>query len=181
MADTAEIREYRAFVNRVAETDRSRLIVDKDTRHASILLSKIFDLSERQVELLTGCLDPAVYGADDLLCACGEFLKRNAQASIRILSESPIRPDHPFVHFIQNEGLGDRLEISVVPPELQDYKYHFAVGDGAHFRFEPNKNVREAFVKFDDPSDGAQLQSAFDELNHKVREYSRERQPELVG
>ncbi|MFD2185138.1 hypothetical protein [Rhodoplanes azumiensis] len=170
---------YRAFVEKVSETESSMLLVDRDAKHAAILLTRLFQLSRQSVDILTGRLDDRVYGTRELMDACIEFLNANQDARLRILSEMRIAPQHPLLKRIQDEGFSDRLEISLVPDNLRP-GYHLAVGDALHFRFEPNGEVTEAFVKFGDRVDGSRLQSAFDSLHNAVREYEGERAQELV-
>jgi hypothetical protein len=117
------------------------------------------------VSFLTGELNHGVYGAGEVTMAAADFLNRNSEASIRVLAEMDIPEDNLFLTALTAAALRDRVKILVVPPDLmKSHDYHFAVGDGKHFRFEPQRSAMKAIVRFGDANVGGRLQQIFDRL-----------------
>jgi len=161
-----ELEEYRNFL--AASVDSGKIIVNRDGEQTAVVIAALFRLSKQRVDLLVGSLDPKIYGAPEVTTAAANFLSWS-EARIRILAERPIVTPHPFFDAMEARGVAGKVEVLEVPHQMQaGYKYRLVIGDGQHFRLEPDRAAPTAYVKFGDPIGGQQLQSAFDALHQRV-------------
>jgi hypothetical protein len=166
---TAGLKDYREFIAAAAaSTATSKVIVSPHDLRAAVVVAELFRRSQRQVDIVTGALDPDIYCEGECIRAARDFLIRHSDAQIRILSEKGVSADHPFI--VEMADLGPRVHSLLVPPKLQElYRYQFILGDGHHFRFQPSRDSREALVRFADADNGNKLQLAFDSLYSEVK------------
>jgi hypothetical protein len=127
-----------------------------------VILERLFSRSSELVCILTGDLTPQVYGQEFVLDAIAAFLGRGR---LEILTERPLEKDHPLLARAHLAGLQGQIQVTLVPQDVTSrYGYHFAVGDGQHYRFEPDRANFEAIVQFGNASPGEALVDAFREL-----------------
>lgn len=161
---------YREYVRTVADGEwPSDLILNRSAGHAGIIIENLFRKAIASVEILTGRLNRDVYGVPEVVAAAENFLRTRSDAKIHILSEEAIdRNRHPLLARLVQVGLSDRVEISVVPESVREtFSFHFAVADGACFRFEESRDKFDAVVQFGEPEVGRRLHEKFIELAHE--------------
>ncbi len=166
-----DVTAYREYVSRAA--DSNELILNRSSLHASVIVECIFVSSHKDVSILTGELNPEVYGREDVIKVVLEFLSRASDAQIAILAEKPLAPDHPLIAALRTSNMLSRLDLRYVTPDLQKtYEYHFAVGDGSHFRFEASRESFEAVVHFGNQEAGERLKSEFSRLQSQLSPFN---------
>jgi hypothetical protein len=118
----------------------------------------------QQINILTGKLHVPVYGNLKVIDAAVKFFEAHPAGRIRILSETPISPDHPFLSALA--AMRDRIDLRVMSAETEKRTpFHLAVADKRSFRFEHNKHKYEAYAQFGEPRTGEKLTAAFDRLH----------------
>jgi hypothetical protein len=164
-----DLDEYKKFVASMARSPQLFVNRSDDADQAAAVIAAIFEHSHARVDVLTGNLDPAVYGNPVVISCALIFLARSPFATIRILTEAPVDLEHhPLLRSLRDDW--SRIDIACVPSDLQQgYDYHFVLGDSQHLRFEPSRQSSQAFVKFAAGSEGSHLQSAFDQLHRTVK------------
>jgi hypothetical protein len=164
-----EIEQYRAFVQKVAKARNGKPIFNRSEAHAAIVVEYLFKSAAREVNILTERLHVPVYGSAELIAAATDFLSGSPDARLNIISEAAIPDDHPLIRGLLDAGYGQKISRRVMTPaDAQGTPYHFSVADGSCFRFEPDKSVMAAVVKFGDESFGKQLTNTFKEITRKV-------------
>jgi len=142
--------EYRMFVRGVADGPwPSETILNRSADHAAVIIENLFRKSEHQIEILTSELKRDVYATSGVIEAAIDFLRRNDDGELRILSETKLdRNSHPFFAAIEAAQLAERVKVGTIPANQQDYKFNFAVADAKSFRFEESRDSFEAIVGF---------------------------------
>lgn len=130
------------------------------------LIRGIFGWSNQTVDLLTEKLNPVAYENEILQSAAVDFLNRGGR--LRVLIETPktwteLR-NYPFIEALLCRGRCDRLEIRWLPDAFARHKWNFAIGDGRHFRLEPDRKELTGEADFSKPEDSAPLVRYFEEV-----------------
>jgi hypothetical protein len=163
-----ELASYRDFVEtRTREDAGTQAFLSRTPLHASVIFEYLFLRSKKSMEILTGSLNPEIYGTAEVVQSAINFLSKNSGASISILCEAHIdAQSHPLLKAIIENGLDEKLFLFRVPKEkLSEYTYHFALGDQKHFRFQNSRDVPDAVVQFNDPQNGAMVHQLFEGLS----------------
>jgi hypothetical protein len=155
-----DMERYIAFVTSAANSASGTTFFNEGKSHARIVLDNIFRISKNEVDILTSELTEDVFGSDSVIGSAIAFLRENVGAKISIISERPISDDHPFIDGLKKVGLLDRVEMLTTESAKQSVA-NFTVGDGQHFRFEPDKNKFNAICRFGDPKIGMNLKERF--------------------
>lgn len=159
-----ELKQYRAFVEKVALERNGQLIFNRSEAHAAIVVEYLFKSAKREINILTQRLHVPVYGGGALIEAAKLFLS-NPGAQLRIISEEDIPDDHPLIAGLLKADLGKQVSRRVMnPTAAKATPFHFAVADGSCFRFEPDKRLMAAIVKFGDEDFGKKLVNRFQEV-----------------
>ena len=165
------MEDYRKFVRGIADSKwPTETILNRSIGHASIIFENIFRKAQKLVEILTGELRADVFGTPKAIAETVDYLQRNKDAKIHILSENVIDTNvHPLFAELRRLGLLNRIELRQVPAEVQrTYPYHFAVADSLSYRFEKSRLQLEAVVQFGEPGVGQQLHTRFIDLVKKA-------------
>jgi hypothetical protein len=160
----SELDDYRRFVERIADAADGKVIFNRSIAHAGVVISNIFRISQASVDILTGSLDPVVFGVPEVLEQAKQFVLRAGH--VRIISEFDISSDHPLLRTLKEFAVIPDHQVLTAryPFPDKELAFHFALGDGRHFRFEPDKSKTEAFAQFGEAGIGGQLMQTFDQL-----------------
>jgi hypothetical protein len=162
---------YRAYVQQAADGNKpSEILVNRSAHHAAIVMEVLFSKAHREVRILTKALSEDVYATPSTLRAAIRFLQQNGDGKIEILTEQPIdRASHGFLRELDHQGCGGRVKVWAVPPNAQKmYRFNFAVVDGLHFRFESDRDNREAIVQFGETAFAGHLDRIFGTIRESV-------------
>lgn len=163
--ENEELQEYRNFVARVAEAADGTTILNRSPKHASVIIEYLFRKSRHEMKILTGELHSGVYGHSSVIDAATSFLRDNPSARISIKSEKEIAQDrHPLLVAIDRAGFKDRISVETLSTDQARSPFHFAVGDGIHFRFEQSPPSYEALAQFGGEKFGSRLVKVFSAL-----------------
>jgi hypothetical protein len=173
----AEKEKYREFVIRMATGEKpSQLFQNGSESHASIVMEVIFAEAKKTVHMLTNALSDDVYGTDSVIASAKDFLKRDRNAVLEIISETDRENmGKELLNALYAADLGRQIKGYVVPPEVsKSYKFNFAVADGANYRFEPSRGYRKANIRFGDLKFSDKLERAFKKIKKSAKpvEYS---------
>jgi hypothetical protein len=158
-AGLSHIAEYQKFVAEMAKAIDSAPFMNRDADHAAVVFEKLFETAALDVEILTHALDATVFGKPEIISAAKAFVERGG--NIRVLHEADLANDHPFVEGVTSHGAGSLSILPLARQRKEDHQYNFAVVDAASYRFEPDRKVKEAIVRFNDPAAGANLHAIF--------------------
>lgn len=147
--------EYSQLVRALALKRDGQPLYNASIDHASVVIENLFKSARRKIDILSGDLNPRVYGRNEVVQEAMLFLISNPEHRIRVLLEKDLaeaRKLHPFFKMFSEFA---NVELRIAPSELQEmYTFHFVVVDKDCYRFESNKNLPAATAAFGD-SDGA--------------------------
>ena len=153
---------YRKRVFALVEQKTGEAIYNGSIEHASIVMEALFAYAKRTVRILTGILNPAVYGSVEVMLAAHSFLSAPS-SRIEILLEDPsVKPLNPFFSILGNRN---NLLIKCMPQHVRtSYRCHCAIADADGYRFEADKSKPFAVAAFGDAEGGKVLTEVFSEL-----------------
>ncbi|MER9216018.1 hypothetical protein NKI54_28905 [Mesorhizobium sp. M0663] len=155
---------YRARLRLAAALRDGKPIYNGSQDHASAIVEAMFEHANESVSILSGKLNPRVYGQSEVIEQASLFLAE-PDHKLRVLvedgSESSIQ-DHPFFEkFIAYKN----VEVREVPAAYQDlYKFHFLVMDSDSYRFEADKSECVAVAVFGDKAGAKNIANIFESL-----------------
>ena len=154
---------YRAFVQERANAEDGQVVLNRTTEHAAVVLSIVFDKADRLVEIVSGELDDSVWSVEAVILSAIAFLQRDAAASIHVVVEQNLDlVGNGFLSALRDAGFLDRIRLFRAPAELtQQYRYHFIVADGRHYRFQRDRTTFEAMIQFGVEETGSKLRKLF--------------------
>ena len=157
----AMIDEYRELVRSAVRTRSGEPVYNGSVEHATVLAETFFSNAEREVCILSGDLNPRVYGNPEVVRQAKLFLA-DAGHSAKFLIEDENNLDfknHPFL-----EGVKDfsNVEFRVVPTVVQkSYNYHFMTMDDDSYRFEQDRAKTQAIAAFGDIKGAKNIKGIF--------------------
>lgn len=159
-----ELEEYRHFVEAIAKASGpSQVILNRSPEHASIVIEMLFRKAINNVQLISRKLSADVYASKGVIDAASQFLARGGK--VHFLVETAInRTQHPLLIALDKVARSN-VVITVVPEQIASrYKFNLVVADGQSYRFEPDRGVREAIIRFGDQQFGEKLEGAFAQI-----------------
>lgn len=157
--------DYNQLVRTLALKRDGEPLYNASIDHASIVIENLFKSARRKIEILSGDLNPRVYGRNEVIQEAMLFLISNPEHRIRVLLEkdhADARKLHPF--FKAFSGFAN-MELRIAPSELQEmYTFHFVVVDEDCYRFEGDKNLPAATAAFGDRDGARNLSGIYDYL-----------------
>ncbi len=176
--------DYVALIEGAVRERRFEVISNGKARHAVFIITKMFSIADRTVEIYSGKLAAtvshnddvvAVYGAEDLLKAVCHFLKQEGTSlSILVENAHEFNPDdHPIVqkvnHLKKANKLHGKVSIRAAAQE-QRPPNHFMVVDRVAYREENDHSNARALANFCDPIKSSRLSKSFQDAFSKGRE-----------
>ncbi len=159
------LEEYREFVRSRAMKRNGQVIYNESIEHASIVVENLFKSAEEKIVVLSGSLNPRVYGRDEVVKEAELFLASSTENKLQIILEQDskkLRDVHPF--FITCSRFRN-LEVRVATPKVQDqYTFHFVAVDEDSYRFESDKNLPAAVAAFGDRGGATNLSDIHSQL-----------------
>ena len=156
--------QYRSEVLSAARAMNGVPIFNASLTHATVVLEVLFTIAESNVSILTGSLNPKVYGGYEMVSHALGFV-RKPKSHLNILLEETATDLYQFNPFVQILRGFPRVKFRFVPHSTRDlYKYHFVVVDSSCYRFEQNRDFPTAVAAFGDKAIGINLNKAFDAL-----------------
>lgn len=166
----SESDAYRQKVKAFARECSGEPIFNAAVEHASIVIETIFSVAEKSVSVLSGTLNPRVYGRDEVITEARLFLVSSYRNALRIIleSDSPLdRQRHPLLRACAEF---DNVQLRLAPPEVQElYDFHFVVANNDCYRFESDKRRPVATTKFGDAEGATNLNKIYEELWQQCR------------
>jgi hypothetical protein len=146
--------------------------------HASIIIRHLLLSAIAEVRILSGSLNPLVYGDPSVAEAMLVFLRRQPRArAVILLDWQPNRPEpfvtardllftNPFLIALRTAGVtAEQLHLHEVPADVVHlYPYHFIVADKHSFRFEEDRAKFDAVAQFGNAHVASNLAARFDEI-----------------
>jgi hypothetical protein len=183
--DEADLSEFDMYVRKWAEdTSRSPSppLFNRTPARAAIVFKWLIRSAQNSIKLLTGGMNPEVYGREDLIEALHLFLDKS-QARVAILFDcrgtsrtGEIDRDYVASHPALRAAVADpvfrsKLDVRIVLPQTAEtYRYHFMVVDECSFRFEMDRASFEATAQFRNAEIARELSARFDDLQKKSRQ-----------
>lgn len=157
--------EYSYLVRTLALKRDGQPLYNASIDHASLVIENLFKSARRKIDILSGDLNPRVYGRNEVIQEAMLFLISNPEHRIRVLLEkdhADVRKMHPF--FKAFSGFAN-MKLRIAPSELQKmYTFHFVVVDEDCYRFEGDKNLPAATVAFGDRNGARNLSGIYNYL-----------------
>jgi hypothetical protein len=160
----SDIASYRQYVNQMAEIADKTIILNRTPEHTAVIIAALLNHAKTRVNILSKQLSEDVYLNRDVINAAVGFLRDHPEAKLSILAENPVPNNHQFLAELPKE-FRDRVSLKVLPKEVQaGHTFNFTVADGHSFRFEKDRDSREAFAQFGEDAIGNALDSIFAQL-----------------
>lgn len=158
------LSQYREKVKRLARERSSQAIFNSTIDHAAIIIESMIETTREEICILSGSLNPRVYGRDEIVSQA-QFFLANTDRKMRILVEdfdvTNFR-ENPFIEEIVNSK---NVEIRITSRDTAaSLDFHFLVSDGGAYRFEEDKSKASAIASFNDPDGAANLKKIFDQI-----------------
>lgn len=155
------------YVRRIYELARicdGTPIFNASLGHAAVVIERIMANACTSVSILSGSLEPRVYGRSRVLMETMRFLDRE-HCEIRIILEGK----HPGVlkrnAFLERFKDHPKVSLRFMHEQEQArYKFHFLVADGESYRIEPDKSQSSAVVAFGHLQGALNLERVFGTL-----------------
>jgi hypothetical protein len=185
-ANLAEARQldlasYIALVNRCAEGRLNQELSNGSPFHARILISKLFEVARKRVQIVTGSLKDTtrpeqieIYGFRDVIARAQRFLREPSSRLTIIVQSGQVDQGNQnrflkqVVEDQHRNGLVDLL--IATPNRISENVPHFMISDAYAYRFEPGKNAQPtdqgttAIGNFGDPTFAGKLEKYFGNL-----------------
>jgi hypothetical protein len=161
---------YRALVDAAAGAEDGRIVLNRTSEHASIIMEYLFRKAHDRVEIVTGRLTDSTYGTDETIKAALTFLAGNPDAAIDILAEREIALDNKLMTAVRDAGFAERVVVTHVPATIQaSYQDHVIISDGVHYRYQKNRGDCAATVQFGSNGAVGKLREDFLKLKERAR------------
>lgn len=128
--------------------------------HAAAIVEQLFRIATSSVCILADDLDARVYGRQEVTAVASLFLKQSNHRLRVLVEHDTFSVKHPLLTVIENEPNAElRKVLDVDAPYVV---YNFALADDDSYRYEPEKNKREAIAAFGDKLGTESLRRTFD-------------------
>ena len=167
-----DVDSYREYVSRAASEQPCEVFLNRYIEHAAIIVEFLFRSANDRVEILSGKLNPVIYGDTGVVRAAIDFLDRVAGRSepgLYILIEDEIDDkSHPLLARARESKFLAHIELRRVRENVKStYSCHFAVADEKHYRYKKSRGLPEAVVQFHATEAGATLHSIFQQIRDR--------------
>ena len=176
-ARRSRFQQFKDIVDEYASTASNRIILGATPYETLYLVQRMFDVARKRARIHTGklarCLTfdreagtdiVEMYADQRLVSSIVEFLRRNSSARLDILVEEEVDggvDSHPLLESAK-EVAADRLRIySSCSSQLDN---HFITIDDHAYRIELDHVTHRAIANFNDRSQTAGLNAAFDRI-----------------
>lgn len=129
--------------------------------HAAVIVERIIADACKSVSILSGSLDPRVYGRSRVLREAIRFLDhRRCEMRIILEGKDPdVLKDNDFLKRFKDHA---RVSLRFMPEREQSrYKFHFLVADGESYRIKADKTKSSAVVAFGHLQGASNLERLF--------------------
>ncbi len=158
------LASYRQLVKKLATERDGTPVYNGSLDHAAIIVENMFANAQSYIGILTGKLNPRVYGVEEVVEQARLFLAE-PNHKLEILLEdkgAAVTRDHPFYAAFLDFS---NVSIRTVPPEMSTlFDFHLLVMDNDSYRFESDKRQSAAVADFGDVTGGKNLRDIFDQL-----------------
>lgn len=162
---TMDLTAYRQHVRALAMRRDGEPVYNATVERASIVVESLLSNARHSVDILTGTLDPKVYGRDPVIKEAQFFLLTSPENRIRIILEedSPsVRMLHPLLVALKRFK---NVDVKLANEGVQRrYGFHFIVTDNDNYRFESDKRKAAAVACFGHPEGSESLRTTYDTL-----------------
>ena len=169
-----DLAEYREHVRALAMRRDGQPVYNATAEHASIVIESLLSNARRSIDILTGTLNPRVYGRDPVIQEAQLFLLTSPENRIRIILEEDwpsVRMMHPLLVALK---LFKNVDVKLATRDVQRrYGFHFIVTDNDNYRFESDKKKPAAIASFGHVEGGRNLRAAYETLWAQCSELSR--------
>lgn len=170
-----DLASYQQFAQAAAaQESASEAFLNRHVEHAWVIIDLLFRKADRRVEILTGGLNPAIYGDARVVESAIAFLDRSwapspAEQNLVILLEKDTDcADHPLIS--RARAYREQIEIRRVPETMRDtYPFHFVIADSKHYRCKKLRGLPEAVVQFNAPETAETLHQLFAQIRDQSR------------
>lgn len=165
---------YIDLVNRLAESNSPDIVNNSSLEHAVAIFATMFNKRCGEARVLSGGLNPLVYGREEVRTAVTNFLSKDGNTLEVVIQgmgeklsdtvgEEDIRVNPLVTHLKEKlpKAFDDgRIQIKMAGSVLMELESHFTtIGDA--FRFEPDRKEKRAFASFNRPDMVKRLNSVW--------------------
>jgi len=151
--------QYAKDIDRLIREKTGEIIANCSTKHAVVLLRKMFEHANDSISIFSGSLDFDAYSDTRLIAQMNRFLLLGKQ--LIIVVEKDISKENPIWSFYQdypNQITMLKLDAEKLTSEPN---FHFAVMDKDGYRFEGDKRKHAAIAGFGDKDFANKLLESF--------------------
>jgi ATPase subunit of ABC transporter with duplicated ATPase domains len=165
MDDPADLKTYRANMERLAELQSAETFSNARPEHATIILETFLKYAQEQVVIFCQRLSQRTYGGPSLLENLETALRRKKRVSIIVQEEPEAKALVEAAILWKKENLP--ISISSAGPSAEPVQGNFAVMDQTAYRFEQDRDKPEAFACMNDPKSAELLVRRFSQFEQE--------------
>lgn len=171
------LAQYQRLVNRCASLRLDQSIANGSPRHAQILISKLFEVANHDVAIVSGALTNSVTGidiyGDPTVIRNAKAFVENPAATLRIVLESGEIDGGEENRFAREviDHPGRNAPVVMFRPKDMAFEPrlpHFMVCDREFYRVETKPDETEAYANFGDSNAATGLRDFFDEITEFI-------------
>ena len=138
------------------------IIPTSTAQQASIIIENMFNTAEKSIRILTGGLNPRVYGTAGVIQEAANFLS-NQCTTMEIIFINPISNNKIFSHRLINTIIhNSNFYIYRLKEDMKkDISFHFCVVDGKTYRFKSEPHKHFSIASFGDTELAQHLENVF--------------------
>ena len=152
-----DLIQYKEMVDRKAASKSTEVLPNSGKEHAAIVMSKMFDLSVKQANMLVGSFDGQISDQTNYLEALKKCIEKGVSFNV-LFVDDPNKSSETYKLLLYEKSNGRNInmrnanaEIMALLPKQPDGKpVHFAVFDNTMYRLEKDTKNYIAWFCFND-------------------------------
>lgn len=164
------MKDYEEVIEKAIRAKDGKPVYNGSIEHATVLLSKMFNVAKKSIRILSGNLNREVYSKRGIPVRMDVFLSQGGEIRI-IIEDHEGFPDHPVAALVEKY---EKCEVKTLRQEAKSsIGYHMTTIDDFGYRFESDKDLPDAIAAFGDSALSNHLSDVFDDIwQNSCDEYS---------
>lgn len=160
----SDLRAYQELVNTKANEESHELLPNAGEKHAAIVMSKMFDLTKHEVNMIVGSLDGKVSNQTNYMESLIKCVERGIRINMLFLN-TPNKSSQALNYLKQKKSEGAPITLKLADQkEMKRYakkEIHFSIFDDNKFRYEKDTKNYLAWFCFNNAEIAKSLKSLF--------------------
>ena len=164
------LEDYKKYLVGLLETKSPDIIFNGKVEYAAVLMSSLFESSNKEILMYSTGLKPNLTEKDDYLISFKKYIEKDGKLKLLVQTTEYAEKSKAFSFLLDRQKKGNRnIEIKIIDPdykkemlkELNSDDCNFSVFDDKMLRFEYVPDEYKAFASFNDPVMAKRLSEVF--------------------